>query len=449
MNRRRQAQAAAVAFFGLGIGLGLRIFITQAETPAPRAEAVATCGDLELRAGQAKLGRVPMKSDTIKGHPFPRNERELYRGVEFESPQYYLSDVARIVFGDESAYIGTFGYLAARQALESGGSDASNARLGNGLSKYVAWSWGSSLANDLREIKAKCGENLKDERTLSTAAAYAIDRHFSAMLGDSRKTSSALDYLCGGGEREAGGCYVNYGPELFFSSINLRTALYAGRKILALRNREERGIDLSYYNYQLNGREKWYGPWQDWAEVLFPGYVRSEVDGLFYASGFGDGYSAEDRRITSAFVAKRTAKGTALQVLDVDRAKCIAPGDDGVWYYCEEEFMKGFGPNDCFPLSQAQSCRQASRMGADAPPPTLDLDRPVPVAGVLVACRPDDAACAPSEELRAAPKYSDRAPLEILSPSDRRFLPKLRFPVAGETMTVRLFDHTGRGIPLE
>ncbi len=403
---------------------------------APATVEDSLCESIAQFKDSFRLGDTPMTPDTIKGASYPRNERILYRGVEKNSSQFWLTDIARIAFGDETHFIGSLGYAAVLQGLENRQASADSVSA-SGSTRAVNWGWNSDLYAQMGNVIRQCPTELESRPFRSLAAAYLVNRHFESEFSSFK--TRLLDYLADG--------YINYSPEVTFTSVYSPVSLRAGLKVMMLKNDSRRGIDLGYFNYQRNGK-RWFGPWGDYGEFIFPGYLRSEIFGMIYGTGNSDGGTyADARKFDVAFI-RDAHFPTRMSVIDLRGRDCFAE-KNGAWYGCQQTFLQVSDRFLCTREGQPQVCPHAERVGADAPPPTPDLSQPLPVVGYLVSC-PETGECKTGITSHAFPADA-RSPLSLIPEDDRNHLKRLHFEVTAthEKRMVLLYGVDGKQIPLE
>lgn len=344
---------------------------------------INSCPEYSFNQTLIRLNRLFISSQITdkadNGVVLPRNGRPLYRGIKDDNPQFTDEKIIRAIFGDQSAYIGTWDFDRISRILT--GQIPWNSEEKEGLEKSEIYKVISpkieSALNCLTQ--AKLGRfYLKSEAQI--LAADIMDSYF-LKLSDELLTNLYINFK--------NSKYLDYSTATLFSGVYQILANQYGRRILVFYDKLDRGIDLNFANFNLHG--KWFKYKKDAGEFIVPGYVLpNEVEGFIAKintdTGIWEGFNPKIPIDYALFKFEFDGK-LYIAIYDGAGENCIQKDDSGEYYFCTDNYNK----KDLVPLF-----------------PSIKPESLAPIIGILSLCSENEQCEQPLNLNKIFRKYSSR-----------------------------------------
>lgn len=370
-------------------GLSLLTFVRSAEAKAlPKKES--KCPSIQSDEYTLR-GFNPAVHELSPGISLPGNfnQRVLYRGIYHSNRQFDFSKVLAGLFGENGWYIGSPMFWGITQVL-TGDKSLDHDFLPSGnlplkMREYFEIRQILKPIEELLNCKAPQHYKIQEAEALAAVLMNKVFFHFSKNIEKTYLNIADPNYY----ERsyQQLGLANNAVDFIIASNYDQVASLY-GNKILVLKDKRTRGVDLGYWNYVHN--QAFFSWWVDNGEIDIPGYVTSEeVLGFQQRKKDRDpskawGKDLPNSPIDFAVYGIEMGGEKLALLLDGQDQLCIAQGSDQKYYPCKDYWSDKNILKAPVPFPEVLEQKKQSRM---------------PLIGVITTCQ--EAVCPAADKVIA------------------------------------------------
>jgi hypothetical protein len=337
----------------------------------------AECPQYNFSSGDATLSAYNPPPQVLRQVPLPGNTQILYRGAYEDNAQFDSTKVIKGLLGETGWVVGSPMFFGISQVLK-GAKTLDDPFLPKGqldlkIKRYLE-------ARDIRddvELLLQCrSPKFYSELEAAELAKDLSTKTFERMRPDKVEKNylNLKDPQYYSSHTQEIG-FGNNAADFVTASYNDQVSSIYGRKVMVIKDKKGRGVDLGYWNFQNN--KYFWDSWVDNGEIDIPGYIQAE-DLIGYQHRAIDrlqkGWGGQNPNNPIQYALYRTQVAGVPAILVVDGAKEICLVQDetsGKVYFCKDA--------------------HSARVTKDIAPPPLPRGNTwrdqAPLIGILMVCQ--------------------------------------------------------------